>query len=252
MSVGQLYRVLATGLSFALFGVGGMVLGVVAGLFLRVIIHDPVTAGQLARRLVSHSFSLFVHFMSWAGVLRWRVEGVPPACAGLVIANHPTLIDVVFLLAIFRGADCVVKDSVLRNPFWGALVRRAGYVSNADIESLIDACVARLRAGRTVILFPEGTRTSPGEALNFGPVAAMVAMRAGVPCLPVAITCAPITLYKGCPWYRVPAQRARFVLRHCPPIAPPVLPDDRQGQRQMAREFSRQLQSSFNEHLQAV
>ncbi len=246
---------LSTGLSFAVFGLFGSILGLLADVFIRVIIPDPDAGGQVSRRLISRAFLLFVNFMSWIGVIRWRMEGRERWSddqPGLIIANHPSLIDVVFLLGIFQGADCVVKESVIRNPFWGRFVRRAGYVSNADTGTLITEVVARLRQGRKVILFPEGTRSVPGAPLAFKPVAAAIALQAQVSCLPVAITCNPPTLYKGCPWYRVPKQRAHFTLRLCEPIETPSLPSGAALQRQAARDHTRLLETVFNHALQTV
>ncbi|MSR09859.1 MAG: 1-acyl-sn-glycerol-3-phosphate acyltransferase [Gammaproteobacteria bacterium] len=214
------WRVFGTGLSFAVFGIGGLFLGAVVCMVMRVIIHDPEAYSQATRRLVSRAFRLFAAFMAAVGVLRWRVDGIahwPRDRGCLVIANHPTLIDIVFLIGLFDGADCVVKAGVLRNPFWGILVRAADYVSNENPAELLDAAVRRLQAGRTVVIFPEGTRTTPGQALAFSSAASAIAVRAGCWCLPVVITCTPPTLYKHLAWYRAPAVRADFRLRVCPP-----------------------------------
>jgi 1-acyl-sn-glycerol-3-phosphate acyltransferase len=255
MTVGQILRVAGTGLSFALFGVGGIILGTLAGLVMRIVIFDRELRARFARQLISRAFLAFGAFMSLLGVLRYRVHGLDHCRQGqpfLVIANHPTLIDVIFLLAIFRGADCVVKEKVVRNPFWGLLVHSAGYVSNADTGALIDEAVARLRAGRTVIMFPEGTRSMPGGPLRFKPVAASISIQAGVACLPVVVTCVPATLYKGCPWYRVPERRPElhFLLRA--PLSPPAAEADRTRQRQLARGFSSQLEAYFAGELERL
>jgi 1-acyl-sn-glycerol-3-phosphate acyltransferase len=252
MAVNQLFRLVGTALSFALFGVGGMVLGVVAGAVLRVAVRDSAKRGVISRRLISRAFGAFVGFMTLVGVLRWRVEPPRPTSetsARLIIANHPTLIDVVFLLSMFPEADCVVKDSVYRSPFWGMLVRDAGYISNSDTEALMSSVVARLQAGRSVILFPEGTRTVPGAPLQFKAVAATIAIQAQVPCLPVAIFCDPATLYKGCKWYEVPVTRPQFIFRICEAVPPPALEKDRQNQRQAARSYSRLLEAVFSSEL---
>ena len=77
----------------------------------------------------------------------------------LVLANHPTLIDVVCLISLLPNADCVVKRAVARNPFMRGPVRAAGYISNDDGAGLVDDCVAAVHAGGTLVIFPEGTRS---------------------------------------------------------------------------------------------
>ena len=61
-------------------------------------------------------------------------------------------------------------------------------------------------------MFPEGTRTKPGQPLNFQRGAAQIALTARVPLRPVTITCDPITLFKGNSWFRVPARRPHWVI----------------------------------------
>lgn len=233
-------------------GGGGLILGLFVGVVLRVIIPDREAHAQVARRVASRAFRLFVWFMSLVGVLRWSLRGLEhwdrdQAC--LVVANHPTLIDIVFLLALFQGADCVVKAGVLRNPTWGLLVRAADYVSNEDVGLLLAEAVRRLRSGRTVIVFPEGTRTVPGQPLAFGSVAGAIAVRAGCQVLPVVITCTPPTLYKSLPWYRVPATRVDFQLRVCPPLAVAEVTGQPADLRRAAHALTRQLAAFFSREL---
>jgi 1-acyl-sn-glycerol-3-phosphate acyltransferase len=153
--------------------------------------------------------------MSGLGVLRYRITGneiVDTAQGCLIVANHPSLIDVVFLLAMFRNADCVVKSAIWSNPITMIAMRTIDYVPNKDPEFVIEECIKRLKAGHNLILFPEGTRSIPGKALDFKRGAATIAIRAGSPCLPVSIKCAPTTLTKGEPWYSIPRRRVLFQL----------------------------------------
>ena len=83
---------------------------------------------------------------------------------------------------------------------------------------MIQRCSESMSAGFPLIVFPEGTRSTPGEALNFQRGAANIAIRCGVDILPVVITCNPPTLLRGEPWYKIPARRPRFVVEILPPM----------------------------------
>jgi hypothetical protein len=93
-----------------------------------------------------------------------------------VLANHPTLIDVVFLISLLPNADCVVKR-VACNPFMRGPVRAAGYISNDDGAGLVDDCIAAVRAGGSLVIFPEGTRSVPGQPPRLQRGAANIAVR---------------------------------------------------------------------------
>jgi 1-acyl-sn-glycerol-3-phosphate acyltransferase len=61
-------------------------------------------------------------------------------------------------------------------------------------------------------MFPEGTRTSVGQPLEFHRGAANVAVRAAASVTPVYIRCQPVTLTKAQPWYRIAPRRPHFTL----------------------------------------
>src|SRR5262249_11762846 len=122
-----------------------------------------------------------------------------------VIANHPTLIDVIFLVACIPNAVCVVKDDLLRRFGVGALLRRAGYVGNgADPQTSLEACVEAMRDGATLIMFPEGSRSVPGAQSRLRRGAAYVALAAQKELTPVRISCKPSSLTKSERWYDIP------------------------------------------------
>ena len=125
----------------------------------------------------------------------------------LIVANHPTLLDVVLLVSQMPAVDCIVKRGLWRNPFLRWPVAWAGYLPNSEGEALIEECSATLRRGHSLLVFPEGTRTVPGKPLHMQRGAAHIALAAGCDILPVTIACDPPTLFKGNPWYRVPSRR---------------------------------------------
>jgi 1-acyl-sn-glycerol-3-phosphate acyltransferase len=206
------WRVLATGLSFALFGLGGLLLRMAVFPLLALCVREPLLRRRAARTAIRLSFRAFVGIMRLLGVLRYEVHGLDKLerAGQLILANHPTLIDTVFLIAFVRNADCIVKGGLWNNPFTRGPVRAAGYVCNDRGPELVTDCIASLRAGGNLIVFPEGTRTRPGAAMELKRGAANIAVRAAHPVTPVLIRCEPATLGKGDKWWQVPPRRARF------------------------------------------
>lgn len=210
--IGRLWRVLATGLSFGLFGIGGLLLRVVAFPLLALCVRDPDARMRAARATIRASFRLFVGIMRTLGVLRYEVHGLDKLDreGQLILANHPTLIDTVFLIAFVRNADCIVKGELWNNPFTRGPVRAARYICNDRGPELVEDCIASLRAGGNLIIFPEGTRTPRGAVGEFKRGAANVAVRGMRAVTPVVIRCEPPTLGKGDKWWHVPQRQVRF------------------------------------------
>ncbi|WP_343348765.1 lysophospholipid acyltransferase family protein [Pseudomonas sediminis] len=209
------WRLVATALSFALFGVGGVLLRVLVFPVLGLLPGDVLQRRTRARAVVSWTFRVFVQFMFRTGVLTYEVEGAERLGrpGQMVIANHPSLIDVVVLIAFIRDANCVVKQSLWENPCMRGPIRAAQYISNSGSMDMLDEAAGALQSGETLIIFPEGTRTVPGTNPEFHRGAAAIAVRGASVVTPVVISVTPTTLTKAEPWYSIPSRRFHFRLR---------------------------------------
>ncbi len=207
-----LWRVGATGFSFTSFGVGGVVIGGVLSPIVNLSTKDKKLRQEKTQKIIKHSFHGFFDMMEKLGLMTYEIEGLEKlenSRQELVIANHPTLVDVVMLIGLMEQANCVVKQALWSNPFTRGPVQGAGYILNAGSEQFIQECVERLacKESPSLVIFPEGTRTAKGEVINdFQRGAANIALRANVPIRPVLITCTPSTLTKNEKWYHIPSK----------------------------------------------
>ena len=256
MSLGSLdyyWRLAATGGCFAAFGIGGLLLSTLVFPTLQFL--PAERRKSRARWLIHKSFGIFMRLMQAAGVMRFEVTGAERLrdCRHtLVLANHPTLIDVVALVSLMPDASCVVKRDLWKNPFLGGVVRAAGYISNAEPEQLIADCAEDVAAGNPLLVFPEGTRSQPGRPLHFLRGAAYMALASGMPILPVLIRCSPATLAKNDKWYRIPPCRFRLAIEVHEPVAASrwVAPGDRSpiAARRLSEAMERYFTKALEQH----
>lgn len=218
--LGRAWRILGTGCVFVLFGLGAIVISSTLFPLLRLSTRDPVVARRRIQRGMQRTFAFFVWVMKALGLLSYEVVGAERLHENgyLVIANHPTLIDVVFLVSLMPQVDCIVKRGLWHNPFLRWPVLWASYIPNSEGEALVDDCAATLRRGNSLLVFPEGTRTVPGRPLRMQRGAARIALAAGAPILPVTITCTEPMLTKGYPWYRAPQRRPHILIKVGEPL----------------------------------
>jgi len=204
----------ATAFCFVVFGAGGLVFSIVLAPMLWLSTRREDVYARRVRLLVHRGFRGFVRLMQGLRVLTCDVDGIDRLTepGQVIVATHPTLIDVVFLVSFVPDAVCVVKQNLLRNPLFGRLLRSAGYVGNADANEWVDRCKNALSKGASLILFPEGTRSVPGAEFRLRRGAAYLAMDAKVALTPVRITCQPSILTKSDRWYHVPRQRPHFTI----------------------------------------
>lgn len=244
------WRVFGTALCFLAFGLGGLVLGTVV-MPLLLLMRDPLARRRRARRLVQLAFAGQLRLMRSLGVMTCEIEGRERLQRDglLVLANHPTLIDVVCLVSLLPNADCVVKRAVASSPFMRGAVRAAGYIANDDGPGLVDDCVKAVRAGGSLVIFPDGTRSVPGQPLRLQRGAANIAVRGRLDITPVRITCTPPTLAKGQKWYRIPSRcfHVRLQIGEDIPISTFLVEDDSPGGNALAaRRVTEHLSRYFD------
>jgi 1-acyl-sn-glycerol-3-phosphate acyltransferase len=184
--------------------------------------------------------------MRSTGLLEYQVRGRLQVKPGtLVVANHPSLIDVIFIVAHLPDTICVVKEALARNLFTRAVVRATGYLTSATPGQMIHDCVQLLSEGATILMFPEGTRTVSGQPLTFRHGAARVLCRALCPLTPIFLRISPPTLAKGQAWFRVPDRKVRYVMEVGDPLAPVELIESTGSERRDTKNCTERLQSIF-------
>jgi 1-acyl-sn-glycerol-3-phosphate acyltransferase len=141
----------------------------------------------------------------WAGIsgvmffvravgVRVRVVGkerIPPGVC-LFVANHTSSADAPAVVgAIPRRIAILLKESLFRYPIVGQAFRLARFIPvnrrerDAAVESL-EKAIAELGAGQSFLIYPEGTRSPDGRLQEFKKGAVVVAIKAGVPIVPMA------------------------------------------------------------------
>ena len=250
-NVFYLWRIVATGLCFALFGIGALGLSTVVLPVVALLSRDASTRKRRLQYTVHKSFRFFIGLMQASGILRLIVEKPERFSAvrnRLVIANHPSLIDVVILIMLFPEMDCIVKEALSQNRFLRGVVRAVGYLSNSDSALLLQQCVAQLQAGSSLLVFPEGTRTRPGQPLCFQRGVANIALRAGLPITPVFIEYVGSGLGKGDKWYKIPRHQPLYIRLWCgddiclPPVSEPLSLASRRVTEQLQQFYQTELE----------
>ena len=208
------WRVLMTGLCFLIFGVGGLLMGLVVYPLLLLLTNENNRPhyGQL---IIHHAFRLFIGLMQFVGIMTIEVQHRERLHTPnqFFIANHPTLIDVVILLSMLKQCDCVVKAHLSKNMATKGPLKAAGYIENNSPDALLEQASRILKQGHHLLVFPEGTRTRNLQALKFKRGAALVALQSGHPVTPISINCVPRMLAKGQKWYKIPASKPHFTIK---------------------------------------
>jgi len=153
---------------FCLFGAGSLVIAP-----LMAVLRSPSRCQPVVRaawRFVAWTFEA-------TGLIRVESSGLGGIRGSVIVANHPSLIDVVLLTALVPRTMYVAKHALLRNPFLSMIVRHTALPDDAHLP---EVAAPYLAEGWNVLIFPEGTRSPRPDALDeFRRGAAQLALRTG-------------------------------------------------------------------------
>jgi 1-acyl-sn-glycerol-3-phosphate acyltransferase len=154
---------------------------------------------------------------------KFEVRGEPPAdidrCAYVAVSNHESSADPFLLSWLPWDMRWVAKAELFRIPFTGWALSLSGDIplrrgESASIREMLAECRRTLEAGLSVMMFPEGTRSADGSLGRFKDGAFSLAIEAGVPVLPLALTGTRECRPKGSLWFG----EANAVVRILEPI----------------------------------
>jgi 1-acyl-sn-glycerol-3-phosphate acyltransferase len=203
----RLYHYPANFVSWLLFAAVGIALNIVCMPLL--IGGRRARRGAAVRTTIRWLFSAWCKWLHAARLIYVNFHGFDRAALegpAVYVANHPGLLDATFILSQLPDAICIFKPAIIRNPALGPAAIMAGYACGSNGVDLIRDVAARLAAGRSLLIFPEGTRTAADVKLNpFRPGFAVIAARAHVPVRLILIRAPRDLVPKGWSWWRAPS-----------------------------------------------
>lgn len=207
-----LRRFLATMFGFVLFGVAGVMFKLVLLPYTLNSTAGDVARQLQARRLVGGIWRFFVRYLVWSGVLDVKFNGLEKLGrpGQLVLANHPSLLDVVLLISHEPRLNCIVKKDLLANPAMKSPILATGYLPNDESMEMMEEVDAVLKGGQSLLIFPEGTRTGWDGQVKLHRGAVSIGLRSAEVITPVVIKMTPPNFKKGQPWYRIPPQKIHY------------------------------------------
>lgn len=223
-----------------LLGLGVMSLLWNAAAMPLLLLMDRERGRWFGRSVISRGYALFWQAARLSGLLQMDARALDALAREpglIVVANHPSMLDAVMLVARLPRSTCVMKASLARNPFLGAGARLARYIDNGSTYGMVRQAVDDLRQGGQLVLFPEGTRTTRFPVNPFHSAVGLIAKRARAPVQAVFIDTDSPYLGKGWPLWRLP------------PL--PIVFEVRLGQRFAPADDPRALQSQLQSYFAA-
>lgn len=209
----MLIRILLVGFLFSWFGLICLVGNIIFLPLIALRLNKIKFFENIARDLVYLAWKFFIFCTKILGYLDYEFKdfdklGKP---GQILIANHPSLLDVVFILSKVRRINCVVKSDLAKNIFLSPAIKASNYIVNDQDEELLNKSIDKLRSGDSLLIFPEGTRTK--EKISFHKAPFYIAIHGAKTLTPIFIYMHPRSLQKGVKWYKTPKIKIKYKIK---------------------------------------
>jgi 1-acyl-sn-glycerol-3-phosphate acyltransferase len=170
-----------------IFALGALCIGLfiipISAIFLKKVSHRRFCAN-----VIHKSWKLFTIVMQKFGSIKVETQGDFKDIKGkVIVASHPSLIDIVLLIGLIPNSLCLAKKELLKNPVMYKIVKCLYIINDIDLDEFQAETKKALENNFNIIIFPTGTRTLPNEEIKLHKGAAQIAINANVDIIPIAI-----------------------------------------------------------------
>lgn len=209
-------------LFFGGFGLGGLILGVFVFPIICLVCPENKRRGIMVNT-VHYSWRFFVKIASVFRLFSvdYRdIRKILSTSGSIIVCNHPSLIDVVILISLFRNTVCIVKGELANNFFIKHIVRSVFLVNSEDVSLIMTKSEELLSCGYNIVIFPEGTRTREGSYFKLHRIFAQISLRTNRPILMLRIRQSFPLLNKCQKWYQIGDRMCNYSIFFCGYIDP--------------------------------
>ena len=190
-------------ISFFVFGLGAALLN----FFVFPFIKNNKT---LCSDIIHYAWKFFVYFMMILGLFTLDIKKLSKIENKVIVATHPSFIDIVILIALIPHSTCFVKKELAYNPILKNLVNSIFITNEVELEELKSESKKMLDLGFNVIIFPSGIRHRRNEFPKIKKGASLIALNANKNIVPIRFFSNNDFMFINQPFYEVGEKRVTF------------------------------------------
>ncbi len=227
---------------FAVFGICSLFLGTVILPVGRIFIKEQKRRESFSR-LIHKLWYFYTHLFVWLGLIRIELNNVEQVRGKIIVATHPTFIDIMILIGLYDNSLCLAKKELLNNIFLKNIIKNVYIPNNVELDEFKKISKEVLDDGYNIIIFPTGTRTIEGEDIKIHKGAAALQIDSGADIIPVIIKCDYPFLQKGKPIYYASDRLITYKINQLEPIK---LSDfDEDSEIKLRKAISEKIKNDF-------
>ena len=183
-------RIISKLISLSIFGVGSVLLSIICFPIAKLIFPKKQKFQYHMRHLIYVLFKFFLGIMWSLNLLKIKVNKknyLDNLKSAIIVANHPGYLDSVVMLSMLKHGSIVPKASLSKGSVMQVIIKELYMPNSIPFDDMVELAKGDLEAGNCIMIFPEGTRSTPYGQHVYKKGAARLSLRANVPIIPVYI-----------------------------------------------------------------
>ena len=213
----KFFRGVLVVLLFTVFGICSLFLGTVILPIGRIFIKGHNRRESFSK-LIHKLWYFYTYLFIWLGLIKIELNNFEQVKGKIIVATHPTFIDIMILIGLYDHSLCLTKKELLNNIFLKNIIKNVYIPNNIELNEFKKISTEALNDGYNIIIFPTGTRTVDGEDIKIHKGAATLQIESGADIIPVIIKCDYPFLQKGKPIYDASDRLITYTISQLNPI----------------------------------
>jgi len=184
------YRIFGKIFALAIFGVGTVLLAALCFPICKLIFRSKTKFRYHTRYLIYVLFNVFIKFLWLIGIIKVKVDkkdSLKNLKSAIVVANHSAYLDSFIMLAQLKHATIIPKASLSQKNVMRLVINELYTPNSVPFAEIVERAKEDFANNNTLIMFPEGTRSTPYGQNHYKKGAARISLATGVPIIPVYI-----------------------------------------------------------------
>ncbi|GBF22669.1 1-acyl-sn-glycerol-3-phosphate acyltransferase [Candidatus Gastranaerophilus sp. (ex Termes propinquus)] len=181
------WRKLVVFFFFVLFGLGA---GIISFILFPLGTFFAKDKKRYYSNTIRYSWKLLIKLLALCKIIKLEIpehEKISKIRGKIIVASHPSLIDIVILMSLIPECVCMAKKELVDNFLLKNILKRICITNDVSAEEFEKSATAALLDGFNIIIFPTGTRSREGEKTKMHKGAALLAISTNTPLVPLTI-----------------------------------------------------------------
>lgn len=209
-----LFRKFSFFFALVFFGIGALLLGFVVFPVVQIFSKNSKNYKIRCAKIVHFLWRILVKYIEITGIIKVNADEKNSLIKNkIIVASHPSYIDILLLIALVPNSLCLAKNSILNNFVMKNIVKSLYITNDGSVEDFLKKSKSALDDGFNVIIFPTGKRVDEGEEVHIYKGAAQLAIKSKYPIVPVKISTSEPFLTKNHSIFQIGEKTVEFVIK---------------------------------------